>query len=701
MSHQLRVLLVAACAVSLSAAPSALHAQEAAPQSVLVAPARAGAASADREKPDDLALRYYAALDQRARVRAEFSRLRRLYPNFEPPADLYGARRGDIDEAGLWELFSADKLDELHETIAARRKDMPGWRPSEDLLQKLKHKEQRNTIFSFWREGRWLDIASFARDSRYFAANADVEAQWAIAEAFARTGQLNEAVEVYKAIFASNEDKHLRLATMQKAMATLHMSDVEALLAEARKTSKGPDDEFAAVAIDITRARIVAVLRDERKDEISADELQRFESFAKLTREPQQLGLVAWLQYKRRDFRVALESFKAAIENGGDAMIAHGLAHTLRALDLRREAEEVSYVWRAPLVNNGILFLDLLERELSQETPPYVEPARLARYAAVTIESASGEGAQGLGWYAYNSCQFDVARFWFERAVAWFPKEATVYGYVLTLRRLRQDKEALELINRYDGLFPKVVELLFADDYYHPPFPCDSRVAAKAHGPAVKMAGYIVPGPAGPALAAERDRLRVEIEKKEATTPDAAKQAAQTQDRDRVLKSVRGRFPIAVTAENPLRFAPLSPVVAARSASAPPAPAPVVASLGLRPEPAPGKAPLVARRVPGVGPMPSERYGFILSPGWNAVDLATWPPASEQVAPLGTQWANQEADPAWTGPQKADAATALAATAAEHVATAMAPRTRYGAAPASPNLASVLSLPAAKQGQTR
>lgn len=98
--------------------------------------------------------------------------------------------------------------------------------------------------------------------------------------------------------------------------------------------------------------------------------------------------------------------------------------------------------------------------------------------------------------------------------------------------------------------------------------------------------------------------------------------------------------------------------------------------------------------------MPSERYGFLLSPSWNAVDLATWPPASEQVAPLGTQWANQEADPAWIGQQKADAGAELTAGAAEHVATAMAPRTRYGAAP-PPNLAAVLSLPASKQSQTR
>jgi hypothetical protein len=42
-------------------------------------------------------------------------------------------------------------------------------------------------------------------------------------------------------------------------------------------------------------------------------------------------------------------------------------------------------------------------------------------------------------------------------------------------------------------------------------------------------------------LAAERDRLRVEAEKKEATTPDAAKVAAQEQQRERVVRRVPGR----------------------------------------------------------------------------------------------------------------------------------------------------------------
>ena len=75
------------------------------------------------------------------------------------------------------------------------------------------------------------------------------------------------------------------------------------------------------------------------------------------------------------------------------------------------------------------------------------------------MDVASGEGAQALAWYAYNSCQFEVAHQWFQRAVAWFPKEATVYGYALTLKRLKRDREFWEVQNRYDGLFGKVLEI--------------------------------------------------------------------------------------------------------------------------------------------------------------------------------------------------------------------------------------------------
>ena len=112
------------------------------------------------------------------------------------------------------------------------------------------------------------------------------------------------------------------------------------------------------------------------------------------------------------------------------------------------------------------------------------------------MDNASGEGAQGLAWYAYNSCQFQVAHEWFERATAWLPKEATVYGYALTLQKHKKTKEFWDVMNRYDGLFPKVIDIIYPDDQYHPPTPCDlvegrGQQRVRPQG----QAAYTVPAP--------------------------------------------------------------------------------------------------------------------------------------------------------------------------------------------------------------
>ena len=49
--------------------------------------------------------------------------------------------------------------------------------------------------------------------------------------------------------------------------------------------------------------------------------------------------------------------------------------------------------------------------------------------------------------------------------------------------------------------------------------------------------------------------------------------------------------------------------------------------------------PLVARRVPGAGPMPYERYGFALLPGYNGLTQAS----TLSDPPAGTQWQDQQA----------------------------------------------------------
>ena len=621
------------------------------------------------DKPDETALRYYAARGETARVNTELERLARLYPGWTPPLDLFNQDTvGAPDEEALWSLFAADRLDELRAAIEARKKNEPGWQPSRDLSVKLSRKDLRMRIMAFWREGRWQDLVDFVQQDGYQADDADVELLWTIAEAFAKTKQTPEAVSVYRSILTSGADPAARLATIQKAMAHLRMGDVEPLIAMGRTAGDGRS-EFQPIFIDIVRGRISAYLHDERVDAIAEPDLRAFQEYARAAGDPNQPGLVGWYYYKTKMFREALEWFKLALERGGDAMIAHGLAHSLREVDMRRETEEVAFAWREPLVNNAILFIDILERDLTLEYPPYVEPERLARYAKVTMEIASGEGAQALAWYAYNSCQFDVALQWFQRAVAWFPKEATVYGYALTLRRLKKDKEFWDLENRYDGLFAKVLEIVFPDGSLHPPTACD--MATRAQKTQQTAPGYTTPGAYGYAAG-----LGYGSAAQAAGYPVAGAMAAPF--RLETPKIDRRLFPVATDPENRLRFA----ATAAPAARAPGLAAPAALEAPGLAEPMHGAWPLVASRVPGVGRMPYERYGFALLPGWNGVTGPTNPTHAAQIAPKGTLWDTETTDRPKTALQAA-LANAGAAAAFGGPAGGGAP---FGA-PASPGMA--------------
>jgi len=566
---------------------------------------------------DDSAVRYYATHNETQRMNAEIARLKRLYPGWEPPKDPYDDPASGVeDESELWALYASDRIDELEAAISARKTAEQGWQPSPDLVQKIRRKTARLKIAEYVKQGRWLDIVDYVHSVN--TADADIDVLWTVSEAFARTKQTSEAQRIYKSILTANKNAEERLATIQKAMANMRMADVEPLIAMGVAHADG-SAEFSPITLDITRARVSAYLHNERDQDVPAADLGAFEAFARTATDPNQAALVGWYDYNHGDYKNALDWFKLSMAHGGEAMVAHGLAHSLRALGYAREVEEVAYAWRQPLINNAVLFIDILQTDLTREIPPYIEPERLSRYAEETLRLASGEGAQALAWYSFNSCQFDTALAWFERANAWAPKEATAYGYALTLRQLHRREEFFDVLNRYDGLFPKVVELIFPDNFYHPPTPCDRRTAARTNGSTQSVAGVPIPQPAhfrpsdmpSPTELETKGRLPI----------------ATGARPDRMPAISRADFPVAVDVENELRFAALGGEVSPISGVA----------RGKFAE-----TPLVARRVPGVGPMPYERYGFALLPAYNGRTTSSTP-HSALYAPAGTPWAQQMA----------------------------------------------------------
>jgi tetratricopeptide (TPR) repeat protein len=614
------------------------------------------------EGPDDSALRYYASLNQTTRVQAETRRLQRLYPGWEVPTDLYNQAKADgEDEQAFWDLFATDQLDELRTAIDQRMRAEPGWQPSAELSQKLARKTVRNKVMGLYSAGKLQDLLDYIKNDGFNAEDTDIDVLWAVAETFAKSKQTQDAVQIYKSILTLNRESDVRIATIQKAMASMRMSDVEPLIAMGAVSADGKS-EFAAIQTDITRARISSFLHDERVAEIPAPELKAFEDYARGASDPDQAGLVAWYYYKTKAFRDALDWFKLALERGGDAMIAHGLAHSLRELGMYRETEEVAYAWRQPLINNAILFIDILERDLTKEIPPYIEPERLFRYAQVTMDLASGEGAQGLGWYAYNSCQYDVAHEWFQRAAAWLPKEATVYGLALSARKIKQTREFVELVNRYDGLFPKVVSLLFPDRIT-PPSPCDLLTASPKQRQQMMSAYYAsqngyqqqqqLPNQSvrpsnglRPSIGLPQQAYGGQQSYQQTYQAPQAPYSPWAMTQLPMPKLNPNEFPVVMNPENPLRFISTGKLLGR--------PMPIAASglatlTQMAPEYYRGPLPVVARRVPGVGAMPYERYGFTLLAGWNGTTTASEPHNAE-TAPAGTLWTtDQAADAQSTG----------------------------------------------------
>jgi cellulose synthase operon protein C len=573
---------------------------------------------------DESALREYARQKRADRVEMETHRLERLHPDWKAPADLWTARPSGPDEAPLWELFESGDLVRLHKAIAARQAAEPDWQPSGDLLDKIKTSELRAAIFADAAGGRWAALGQLADDNGLGGGTSDIELLWVVAEAFARTERATEAAAPYAFVLKNRTDSSERTATIQKALALLSMADAEKLIAMGRI---GPDgrSEFDVIRVDIARARIAAFLRNDPAKSVDAADLAAVEAAARQASDAGQPRLLAWYAYRLGQFDGALDWFKLSLDRQGDAMTAHGMALTMLKLGSRREAEEVAYTWREQLANNMILFIDILETDLTKQVPPYVEPERLARYAQVTLKTQSGEGAQGLAWYAYNSCQLQTAHEWFARAVAWFPKEATVYGYGLTLQRLGKHHELVEIANRYDGVFPRVVGLLFRDDYIHPPTPCEIRahpqLATRVKlrpDPDMTDAGYI---PAGAGYTQ--------------TALPAAKIKSAAGDPFAGRRIARADFPIAVNPENPLRF----PV---RGGS----PSDQGSRIGQLRTDAPFNPPRLARRVPGAEAMPYERYGVTLLPAYNGVTTVSFHAGAYRAAANGTMWADENAAPA-------------------------------------------------------
>lgn len=423
----------------------------------------AGSPPPPRREVDESALRYFASQGDTRRVDAEIARLRALYPDWTPPADLSqlvggGGAVNDPEVDRLWSLYTENRFSEARAAIAARQAADPQWKPPQDLLAALDVAEARKRLVNASDNGQWRTVLSIATETPSLLTCANVDSLWRVAEAFAKTNQPNRTRDVYTYILSNCANPAERLGTLQKALALLDEAQVTDLLRYERKGGDHPDD-FGSIRDELARRRVAKAATD-GKLTASAEDLAVVERLAEGETEPGNAILLGYYNYHHKNPEKALNWFKTALDRGGGEKAAEGYALALRDLNRLVEAEAFAYEWRDKAPENMQVYLDIATALLSQDPPLRLDPKVVARIVPAVTKARSANGAQALGWYSYNTEQFRTAREWFEEALGWkADDEPSAYGIALVSQRLNDRARFSAIVSQWRSRSQRIADL--------------------------------------------------------------------------------------------------------------------------------------------------------------------------------------------------------------------------------------------------
>lgn len=464
----IRALLLAGCltaplgaAAAAGSPPATAGAAPAGPPVVASTSLPHAPAGAD-EDVDTSALAYYARAGDQVRVEAEIRRLRVLHPGWEPPPNLGRPAR---DWQPLWDLFGADRLDELEAELARIGREEPGAAPPPDLLAAFAAKAARRKAVAAATARDWQGVVEAVAAVAGFreAPGRDVDLAWRLAEAEARLGRPRLAADVLRALLGSAIGDAERVATARKAVALLPAAEQDGILALARPQPGGAD-EFAAARLDRIRAAVGAHLSREAPPPDEAA-LARLAAEARTGGEPGDLALLGWLALARGRAAEAEDWFRVALERGAgtarpDPDLVVGRMTALVRLGRRDEARALAEGPAGQAEVVAEFGVDIAAGDLAAAKPGTVPASRIDALGRTIRRLQSPAGAAALGWYHYRSRQGAEAVAWFDRVLDWRPDAKAVEGRLRAGLLVGDAKGADRLADTWRERFPEVFAMI-------------------------------------------------------------------------------------------------------------------------------------------------------------------------------------------------------------------------------------------------
>ncbi len=451
------VLAAGVCTPALAQSTSLADRVAALPAASPVSASPASLGATHGARPDTSALRYYAVRGEQERVQAEIRRLKALYPNWKQPKNIFADQ--SVEETKLWALFAKGDTSKVRAAIGELQESDNGFTPSVDLLDKLERRESRDDIARAWSQKKWQDVINQVNADPDLLVGTDVELIWFVAEAYARLERPEDSLDAFQAAFASATTREQRKATMQKAAALLS-TDAALKLLDAFEEEDADSVLRGEVEEAIVRGALArSAEMGEAPPAVLKEHIARFEQRTRVSGSHLDAILLAWSAFGQSDWQRAHNWFAHAVELKDDVKAAEGMVMSAKRMQQTALARGLAEKWKDRSDELGRLYLGLAAPDLLQEKPRRLPATFLERYASKTLMINSGEGAEALGWYAFNVRQFDAARAWFTKATLWEETETSVYGMALTAATTRDRAVFDELKQAYSDRYEKVASL--------------------------------------------------------------------------------------------------------------------------------------------------------------------------------------------------------------------------------------------------
>lgn len=405
------------------------------------------------------ALYFYAKQRQTDRVEAEIARLQVLHPGFVPPQDLYIAADAVVpDETSLWTLFAADDFTGIDAEIIRRKVEEPVWEPTLDFQGKLARKKLRVRMTELAQAEDWLGLldASAGIDP---ATETDVDLIWMRIDALSMVGDRDGLARALRGLLVREgsdrlSDENLTV-TLQKALRDFPASEIR-ILAATLWPNRSADYLPGVLRLDMARKQIAEFNETKDAAPVSEDQLRLISVEARNTHRPEDLSLLGWHDLKAQQPAAAEEWFTLAMQEAPDPDNAKGMYLSLSRQEDEKRAYEFAASHLVDLSDDPVFLMNVLSPRFGKPEAGAPGEEAVHAYSTAILETSAADHAEILGWYAYNSRQFEAAEAWFRQSYGWEASADRLKGLALSLLRRDRKKDYAALKNEFGEVYPDI-----------------------------------------------------------------------------------------------------------------------------------------------------------------------------------------------------------------------------------------------------